>query len=258
GQLTLFPGDVESYLEFKAEERGRLERENRKIDARRRHLEEFVARNRVRAATASRAQSKIKAIERLKPISIEHPIATARIRIPAVESRSGAALDCYDIAIGYPERIVARCIRLEVRRGERVAVVGNNGEGKTTFLRTLAGEIPPRDGAFRWGYGLEPGYYAQHVYASIPGDLTVLEFLERRAHPSILRQEILDMAGSFLFQGDDVDKRVEVLSGGERARLSLAALLLERRSVLLLDEPTNHLDFETVEALGNALREHAG
>ena len=258
GSLTFFPGDVEAYLAYKEEDREQLGRQNRKIDARRKHLQDFVDRNRVRASTASRAQSKMKEIDRLRPVSIEHPMATARIRMPGVEPRTGTALACEDLAIGYPERIVARNIRFEIERRQHVAVVGQNGEGKTTFLRTLAGDITPQSGGFRWGYGLTVGYYAQHVYSALPDGATVADYLISQAAPDVFRQDVLDMAGAFLFQGDDVRKSISVLSGGERARLCLAGLLLARRAVLLLDEPTNHLDFETVEALGRALSSYPG
>jgi ATP-binding cassette subfamily F protein 3 len=258
GRMELFPGGVEEYLAFKEEEREHHERQNRKIEAKRKHLQDYVDRNRVRAATASRAQSKLKELERLRPIEIEHRASTARIKIPPVDQKPGIAFSCEDLAIGYPGKVVAKDVRLEIERGERVAVVGQNGQGKTTFLRTIAGELPALAGKVRWGHALEAAYYAQHVYTTLPPDRSVFEHLEKCAASGLLRQDVLDMAGSFLFSGDDVHQKIGTLSGGERARAALAALLLARRSVLLLDEPTNHLDFETAEALAEALRAHRG
>lgn len=258
GGLTLFPGDVEAYLEYKEEQRERALRQNRNIEAKRKHLQEFVDRYRVRAATASRAQSKLKQLDRLETIEIGHPIQSVRIRLPEVEPKKGTALTCKDLAIGYADREVARGIRFEIERGERVAVLGDNGQGKTTFLRTIAGALERRGGAFDWGHQLEPAYYAQHVYSALNPDQDIQTYLEQKAARGVVRQDILDLAGSFLFQGDDVKKPISVLSGGERARVCLAGVLLGRRPVLLLDEPTNHLDFETVEALAQALREYAG
>ncbi len=258
GELTLFPGDVEAYLEFKEEQRERELRQNRNTEAKRRHLQEFVDRYRVRAATASRAQSKLRQMSRLETIEIDHPIKSVRIRLPRVEPRKGVALRCEDLSIGYPDREVARGVRFEIERGEHVAVLGDNGQGKTTFLKTIAGTLPATGGSFQWGHQLEPAYYAQHVYAALDPDQDVQTYLEQKASRDVPRQDVLDLAGSLLFQGDDVKKPISVLSGGERARVCLAGILLSKRPVLLLDEPTNHLDFESVEALGHALREYAG
>jgi ATP-binding cassette subfamily F protein 3 len=140
--------------------------------------------------------------------------------------------------------------------------VGDNGQGKTTFLSTIAGKLPPKQGEIRWGHGIVVGTYAQHVFTAMDPSLTVQRYLEKAAAsaggPMTPTQRILDMAGAFLFRGSDVEKKIAVLSGGERARLCLAGLLLSRCTVLLLDEPTNHLDFETVEALADALKTFDG
>ena len=254
GALTLYRGDIESFLEYKEGVRGQAEAHNRQVELKRRHLQDFIDRNRARAATASRAQSKIKQRDRLRTIEIAHPIRNVRIRIPAVVPGRGMALRCADLAIGYGHRRVASGLTFNVRVGERVAVLGENGEGKTTFLKTIAGQIPALGGEHEWGSGLVHGYYAQHVYTTMAAGQTVYETLK----PHAGHQEVLDMAGAFLFGGDEVEKPVGVLSGGERSRLCLASLLLSRRPVLLLDEPTNHLDFETVEALGEALQRYEG
>ncbi len=160
--------------------------------------------------------------------------------------------------IGYPDHEVARDIDVEIEHGARAVVVGDNGQGKTTFLRTLVSSLKPLAGEVRWGYGCELGVYAQHVYTSLPEDRTVLEYLEYEAAPGTKSQAILDTAGSLLFRGDHVNKRIGVLSGGERARLCLAGILLGRCNVLVLDEPGNHLDVETVEALAGALEDYQG
>ncbi len=258
GGLTLYPGDVEAYLEFKAEQRQQNLNFNRNVEAKQRQLQDFVDRFRAKATKAAQAKSKMKQIARMKTIEIGHPLDNVRIRIPNVETRNSVALRCDDLAVGYPGKRVAEGIRMEIDQGAHVAVVGENGQGKTTFLRTLAGELPPLSGAFKWGHALRVAYYAQHVYVSLEAGSSVLDHLTRVAADSVTRQEILDLAGSFLFKGQDVEKKIRVLSGGERARLCLAGLLLTRSQVLLLDEPNNHLDFETVEALGRALREFRG
>jgi ATP-binding cassette subfamily F protein 3 len=258
GEITMFPGDVEAYFAFKEEQHALKERYNKNIEDKRKQLQKFVDRYRVRASTASRAQSKLKQMNRLESIGIDSPLGTARIKIPAVEIKKGVALRCNDLTIGYPDNEVASGIYLEIERGQHVAVLGDNGQGKTTFLRTIAAELDAQGGDYDWGHQLNPGYYAQHVYAALDDKLDVYTQLERSAARDVLPQQILDMAGSFLFRGDEVEKPIRVLSGGERARVCLAGLLLSRRPVLLLDEPTNHLDFETVEALGRALQHYQG
>ncbi len=258
GQLVLYPGDIEQYFEFKEEQLQRKQAYNRGIDKKREQLQAFIDRFKAKASTATRAQSKMKQLAKLKSIEIAHPMSNVRIPIPAVEEKAGVAVFCDDLTIGYPEKDVARRIQFDVERGSHVAVLGNNGEGKTTFLRTLAGDLPPKAGSFRWGTGLKVGYYAQHVFSVLDPEDDIVTYLSREAATGVNRQDVLNMAGCFLFKGDDVEKKVKVLSGGERARLVLAGLLLSKSHVLLLDEPTNHLDFETVEALGGALKSFQG
>ncbi len=258
GQITLYPSGIEEYFEFKEEQLAQKRAHNQGVEKKRIQLQAFIDRFRAKASTASRAQSKVKQLAKLKTIEILHPVSSIRIRIPQVEPKAGVAFECHNLAIGYPEKDVARAINLTIDRGERVAILGDNGEGKTTFLRTAAGDLVPKAGNFRWGAGLQIAYYAQHVLSSLHPDDDIYTHLMRASAPNMTNQEILAMAGGFLFKGDDVKKKVKVLSGGERARLILAGLLLTKSHVLLLDEPTNHLDFETVEALGRALRNFLG
>jgi ATP-binding cassette subfamily F protein 3 len=258
GKLTMYPGKIDAFLEYQRERREHDERSNASVLAKRRHLEDFIARNKARASTASRAKSKSKQLERLELVEIAGDEPTARIRAPLVEPRQGHALRCKDLAIGYPERHVASEIDLEIDHGSRAAVVGDNGQGKTTFLRTVVDSLKPLAGDVRWGYGCQIGIYAQHVYTSLPEKQTVLEYLEHTAARGTKAQEILGAAGALLFRGDSVEKRISVLSGGERARLCLAGLLLSQYNVLVLDEPGNHLDVDTVEALAEALVDYQG
>jgi ATP-binding cassette subfamily F protein 3 len=258
GALTAFPGKVDAFLEHQQERRLHAERSNAGVLARKRELEDFIARNKARASTASRAKSKSKELERLEIEEIAADEPTAAIRCPAIQPRKGPAARCVNLAIGYGDRAVARGIDVEIVHGSRAAIVGDNGQGKTTFLRTLVDSLPPLTGHVKWGYGCELGIYAQHVYTSLPPDQTVLEYLERAAAIGTKSQRILDVAGAMLFRGQAVGKRIAVLSGGERARLCLAGLLLGSANVLVLDEPGNHLDVETVDALARALVDYAG
>lgn len=258
GQLTLYPGDIEEYFEFKDTELAQKEAYNRGVEKKRDQLQEFINRFRAKASTASRAQSKIKQLDKLKTIEIGHKAGKVRIYMPQVEKKSGRVFWCEDLTIGYAEKDVAKGIHFEIERGRHVAVLGDNGQGKTTFLRTIAGDLPAKAGTFQWGTGMKTGYYAQHVFSTLDPEDTIYAYLIRESPDGITSQDVLNMAGCFLFKGDDVKKKVKILSGGERARLVLAGLLLSKNPVLLLDEPTNHLDFETVEALGQALKNFTG
>lgn len=258
GRLTLYPGDVEAYFGYKEEQRLQAEQFNRNVELKQKELQTFVDRFRAKASKAAQAQSKLKQLQKLHKIEIEHPMSRVRIALPQLQPKKGVSLRCEDLTVGYPGKQVVRHVDLALKRGARIAVLGENGQGKTTFLKTIAGQLPALRGAFKWGEGLEIAYYAQHVYAHLDARSDLQTYLERQASPEVTRQEVLNMAGCFLFRGDDVKKNISVLSGGERARLVLAGLLLSKKNVLLLDEPTNHLDFETVEALAQALKSYQG
>ncbi len=258
GRLTMFPGKIDAFLDFQKEQLEHNLRTNDAVLAKRRQLEEFIAKNKARASTATRARSKSKQLERLELTEIAGDEPTANITAPVVEPRKGPALRCNGLSIGYPDRVVARNIDLEIEHGSRAAIVGDNGQGKTTFLRTVVDSLRPIVGEVRWGYGCSIGVYAQHVYTSLPQQKTVLDYLEYHAAAGTKNQAILDLAGAMLFRGDQVKKRIEVLSGGERARLCMAGLLLSQYNVLVLDEPGNHLDVDTVEALADALIQYKG
>lgn len=258
GQLTMFPGNVESYLNNLDERREHDQRANAATLAKRKQLETFINKNRANANTASQARNKAKQLERLKLVEVAGEEATVSFSFPQIEPRRGPVVRTEGLAIGYPDHKVADDIHLEIEHGSRVGIVGDNGQGKTTFLRTLCGSLPELGGELKWGFGCETGVYAQHVYTTLDPKRTVMEYLEYHAAIEATTQQIKDIAGSFLFSGELVNKKVKVLSGGERARLVLAGLLLQSNNVLVLDEPGNHLDVETVEALADALERFRG
>lgn len=258
GKLTLFPGQVDAFLTYQEERLEHDRRVNAAVVSKQQQLQKFIDKNKARASTATQARSKSKQLEKLQTIDIAADLPTANIRAPRVKARGGPAVRCEDVAIGYPDHQVAADIRLEVEHGQRVAIVGDNGQGKTTLLRTLVGSLEAKAGNVRWGHGCEIGVYAQHVYTSLPEQYTVLEFLEREALPGTTNQEILAQAGALLFRGEAIDKKIRVLSGGERARLCLASLMLGNSNILVLDEPGNHLDVETIESLAEALIKYEG
>jgi ATP-binding cassette, subfamily F, member 3 len=154
--------------------------------------------------------------------------------------------------------VILRDVTLQVQRGDHVAVVGLNGAGKSTLLKGISGALPPRSGRQELGPGVEVALFAQHVVEALDPADTVYRSLENAAHREVLPQEILDLAGSLLFSGDDVRKPISILSGGEKSRVALGRVLLQKAPCLVLDEPTNHLDFQTVEALTRSLQAYSG
>ena len=264
GRMTVYPGKVSDYLSYKADRRAQAVAHNTEVRAKRAELEDWIARNKATASKATQAESRRKQLDKLDDaeINVDVDEAVLAMTLPDVETRSGTALLVDGLVIGYPDRIIAKGITLDLDRGSHVAVVGDNGQGKSTFLKTISGALAPLSGTMKWGYEVRLGTYAQHVFQQLPDDQTVRRYLEKQAAaapgPLIKTQEILNLAGTFLFRGDEVDKPIRVLSGGERSRLLLCGLLLGRYACLLLDEPTNHLDFETVEALAEALRAYSG
>lgn len=258
GKMNMFPGDVDRYLENLSERREHDLRVNAATLAKRKQLETFINKNRANANTASQARNKAKQLERLELIEVQGQEANVAFSFPKVEPRQGTALRTDQLVIGYPDHRVAETTQVEVEHGTRVGVVGDNGQGKTTFLRTVCDSLEPLEGSLKWGYGCQVGVYAQHVYTTLPERDTVEDYLHHQSAPGTTIQQIKDVAGSFLFSGDTVKKKIKVLSGGERARLVLAGLLLEQHNVLVLDEPGNHLDVETVEALADALCRYEG
>ncbi|PIR55245.1 hypothetical protein COU74_02480 [Candidatus Peregrinibacteria bacterium CG10_big_fil_rev_8_21_14_0_10_36_19] len=254
GKMTLYPRPIEEYLEYKEEQASLIDKHNVKIEREKKHLQKFVDRFGAKASKASQAQSKMKQIDRLKTIEVKTPLSTTTINIPKVEDKTGIALTVEDLAIGYPERTIAKGINLDIERGQKIVVLGDNGQGKTTFLKTIAGELKQLEGKFNWGHQIQIGYYAQHVPAKLNSDERVDEYLKNTSPEGTSEQDIFKMAGNFLFKDEALKKTITVLSGGEKARLCLAQILLQKNQVILLDEPTNHLDFETVEALALALQ----
>lgn len=259
GKLTMYPGKIEAFLKYQEERREHDLRVNSAVLAKQKQLQTFIDKNRANASTASQARSKQKQLERLQTVEIEVDEPTVHIRAPIIDNpRQGAAVRCLDLSIGYPDHTVAAGIQLEIEHGERAGIVGDNGQGKTTLLRTLVKSLDPLAGMVKWGYGCEIGTYAQHVYTSLSPNWTVLEYLESKALTGTTHQQILAVAGSLLFRDSHTRKKISVLSGGERARLCMAGLLLGDYNILVLDEPGNHLDVETVDALANALLEYRG
>jgi len=253
GKAAYYPQPLEAYLAHKVTQAEFAQRYNKKIVKEQRHLQDFVDRFRYKASKASQAQSKLKQLNKLRTMSIDTALGAARILLPHVEDIKGEALSLTDVSIGYSDKMVAKDIHFTVQRGEHVAIVGDNGQGKTTLLKTIANALPALGGKIKMHHRIRMGYYAQHVPEMLNGKDTVESHLINCAGSGVPDEHVLKMASNFLFRDHDLKKSISVLSGGEKARLCLAGLLLKKHELLLLDEPTSHLDFETVEALADAL-----
>lgn len=254
-----FPRGIEAYLAFKEQKLTSDQNLNKKIEREQKHLQKFVDRFRYKDSKAKQAQAFIKKIDKLEihKISIEHTASTVRINLPTVERLKKTVLNLDNLTIGYQKELISD-LDFIVKGGERLVVVGDNGQGKSTLLKTLTGEIPPIKGSFSWFKDLKKVYYGQQSAEELNPDEQVGEYLRRLAASELKTEKVLQMAGDFLFRDDDLKKPIGVLSGGEKSRLILAGLLLSRPDILILDEPTNHLDFETVENLGFALSNYNG
>lgn len=219
--------------------------------------ERFIERFRYKATKAVQVQSRMKALDRIDRIEIEpEDDASLNIRFAPAPRSGQVVIECRSVTKRYGSHLVLDDIDLTVERGEKVAFVGRNGEGKTTLARIILGEIP-YDGSARTGHNVKVGYFAQNQAERLDTSLTVLETIDRVAVGDI-RTKIRDLLGAFLFPGEDVDKKVAVLSGGERSRLAMVRLLLEPVNLLVLDEPTNHLDMRSKELLKKALAAYDG
>lgn len=258
GEITKYNGNIDDYFDQKQLMREQLESQAQSQQEKRAKILDFVARFGAKATKAKQAQSRLRTLEKMENIEIKPLPMSARIRIPAPAKTGKKIFSLEEVKLGYAQKEILRDVNLHVSRGEHISVVGFNGAGKSTLLKALAGKLEPLEGKIQWGDGVELAYFAQHVVEALDGSDTVLEAFSRDAHPGVMPQQILDLAGSLLFSGDDVKKKVSVLSGGEKSRVALGKVLLKRAPCLVLDEPTNHLDFQTVEALTEALKAYEG
>jgi ATP-binding cassette subfamily F protein 3 len=255
-----YPGNIENYLVFKEQKLSTVIKKNKGLARQQEHMQEFVDRFRYSASHAKQAQAFIRKINKLetKRITIEHKAGITRINIPPSPKRHNLALRIKNMTIGYDEVPVVSNIVLDLAAGEKLGILGLNGQGKTTLLRTLAGFLPPINGSFHWSANTKIAYHGPDPIDNLIGKEQVGEYLQRMATPDLKTQAVLKMAGDFLFHDDELKKSISVLSGGEKSRLLLAGLLLSKPDIFILDEPTCHLDFETVEALGSALEKFNG
>lgn len=220
--------------------------------------EDFINRFRYKPTKSNQVQSRIKQLEKLDRVEIdETDNVTLSVKFPPAPRSGDIVFKGKDLTVGYPGKVVFRNAEIEVRRGEKVALIGRNGEGKTTLMRVIMGELQPMSGEAGIGYNVSVGYYAQNQEDILDRNLTVWETLDNIAVGDV-RNRLRDILAQFLFRGEDIDKKVSVLSGGERARLGMAKFMLQPYNVLALDEPTNHMDIKSKDILKQALKAYDG
>jgi ATP-binding cassette, subfamily F, member 3 len=255
--LRFYSGNYDAYLEAREEEKKTLENRARNQEVKVREAQRFIERFRSKASKARQAQSKIKLVKKMELVKTHSRRKTVRFRFPEVSRSGRIVLEVDGVSKRYGEKVLYDRLDLTVLRGERVAVIGPNGSGKTTLLRIVQGEVRPDEGGFRLGHGVTTSYYAQHQSEMLDPGRTVMEEVYKVVpHESV--SFVRGVCGAFLFPGDDVDKAVGVLSGGEKARVCLARIMVKPGNFLVMDEPTNHLDLFSSEALIEALAEYDG
>ncbi len=258
GHINDYKVPYSKYVELRAErlaqQTAAYENQQRMIEK----TEDFINRFRYKPTKSNQVQSRIKALEKLDRIEIDQTEnSRINIKFPPAQRSGDIVFKGTDLTVGYPGKIVFRDAQIEIKRGEKVALVGRNGEGKTTLMRVITGELTPIEGEAKIGHNVKTGYYAQNQEDILDGSITVFDTLDRVAVGEI-RTKLRDILGAFLFKGEDIDKKVSVLSGGERARLGMARLMLSPYNVLALDEPTNHMDILSKDRLKQALKSFDG
>ncbi len=255
--IITYPGGYDDMIAAKGQARGKIEQENAERKKKIEQLQEFVARF-AAGTRASQVQSRKKQIERLsladlKRSNIERPFIQFLVKKPS----SKQTLSIENLSKSWPECRVCEGFRAVVTKGEKIAIIGRSGMGKTTLCKMLMSEVQPDGGGIEWGTGTSIGYLAQDHREGIAGGTTVSQWLHS-FQPSANLQEIRGLLGRMLFKGEEGQKPTEALSGGEAVRLIFSKLMLTKDNVLVLDEPTNHLDLESIIALGDALQKYEG
>ena len=258
GRITDYKVSYSKYVVLRAERRAQqlaaYENQQRMIEK----TEEFIEKFRYKPTKSNQVQSRIKQLERLERLEVEEKdLATLNIKFPPAPRSGQIVAEINEVGMSFGSKHVFSGANFVVEKGDRIALVGRNGEGKTTLARMLVGQLTPTEGSVRIGANVNIGYYAQNQDDLMDGEFTVYDTLDRVAVGDI-RTRLRDILGAFLFRGEDIDKKVKVLSGGERARLAMARMMLEPRNLLVLDEPTNHMDMRSKDILKSAIMKYDG
>ena len=256
GKLTVFKGNYSAYVAERQLRDRQQEEAYEKQQEKIKKDEEFIQKNIVRAKTTKRAQSRRKQLEKMERITPPKHKNKVRINFQSERPSGKEVLILRDLTIGYPTKTMVHGISLQINKGDRVAVIGQNGIGKSTLLKTVMKELKPKKGSIKYGASLDIGYYDQELQGLDPTK-TVIDTVWDR-HKTMPEKDVRSILASFLFTAKDIDKTVGQLSGGQKARLTLTVLSLEHNNFLLMDEPTNHLDLEAKEVLEQALQNYDG
>lgn len=256
GKLTTFKGNYSQYVKERELMNNQQEAAYEKQQEKIKKEEEFIQKNLVRASTTKRAQSRRKALDKMERIKPPKHKQKVRINFTSDRPSGKEVLIAKDLTIGYPDKTMVSDIDFQVNKNDRVAIIGPNGIGKSTLLKTIMKKIEPKDGSIKYGASLDIGYYDQELQSLDPSK-TVLDTIWDR-HKTMPEKDVRSILASFLFTAEDIDKTVGQLSGGQKARLTLTVLSLEKDNFLLMDEPTNHLDIEAKEVLEQALNTYDG
>lgn len=249
------------YSKYKVLRKERMEQQKAAYENQQKMIEkteEFIERFRYKATKSNQVQSRIKQLDKLERIEIDEEDKSAlSVKFPPAPRAGQIVFKAKDATIGYGSKVVIDNVNVTIERGEKIAFVGRNGEGKTTLMKIITKELFPIDGEAALGYNVDMGYYAQNQEDVLDKNCTVFDTLDRIAVGDI-RTKLRDILAAFLFRGEDIDKKVAVLSGGERARLAMAKLMLKPHNLLALDEPTNHMDLISKDILKQALQAYDG
>ena len=256
--LRAYSGNYSRYLKLREEEVRVIDAQAENQERKRKELERFIAKYRANKPKARQAQSRIKLLRKMDEIDkLDKPQEIKRFSFPSVERTVRDVAILREISKSFGSLSLYRDLSLTIHRGDRIAIIGVNGSGKTTLLRILAGELSADSGEVKLGSDVRMGYYAQHQSEQLLMESTVLDEVWRVV-PTSSQSFVRGVCGAFLFPGEDVDKKIAMLSGGEKARVSLARLLVKPYNFLVMDEPTNHLDLSSAEALAEALEAYNG